>query len=258
MKPIVEQKLSQLRLLGLRENAERRIAEAVAANLHPEEFLLLLLDDEILQRKEMLSKRLQTKAKFRYDAHHEDWDWLFERGIGKTKVQDAISLGFLRDREQLLLFGPTGIGKTHLAIAVGRRACHAGKTVAFFGMNSLFEEALGTKASGKYRFWLKTTASRDLIILDDFALRKYTHEEGSVILDLLEEHHKKGSIVVTSQVAAEGWPALFEDPVLGEAIVDRMTKPQKTLVFDGASYRDKGSSKKLGKAEMVAPETKKR
>jgi DNA replication protein DnaC len=258
MNPTIEQKMSQLRLFGLRENAERRIAEAVSANLHPEEFLLLLLDDEIAQRKEMLSKRLQTKAKFRYDAHHEDWDWLFERGMSKTKIQDAISLGFLRDREQLLLLGPTGIGKTHLAIAIGRRACHTGKTVAFFGMNTLFEEALGTKASGKYRFWLKTTASRDLIILDDFALRKYTHEEGSIILDLLEEHHKKGSIVVTSQVAAEGWPGLFDDPVLGEAIVDRMTKPQKSLIFDGASYRDKGGLKKPGKGETVAPASKKR
>lgn len=258
MKPIIEQKLSQLRLLGIQANAERRISEAVSSNLHPEEFLLLLLDDEITQRKEAVSKRLQTKAKFRHDAHMEDWDWLFDRGVGKTKIQDAINLGFLQDREQLLIFGPTGLGKTHLAIAIGRRACHAGKTVAFFGMNTLFEEALAVKASGKYRFWLKTTASRNLIILDDFALRKYTHEEGNIILDLLEEHHKKGSIVVTSQVAAEGWTALFDDPVLGEAIVDRMIKPQKSLVFDGSSYRDKGVSKKPGKPETVAPATKKR
>ncbi len=136
--------------------------------------------------------------------------------------------------------------------------CHAGKSVAFFSINMLFEEASAAKAAGKYRFWLKTTASREIIILDDFALRRYTHEEGSILLDILEEHHKKGSIIVTSQVTANGWVSLFDDPILGEAIVDRMTKPQRSLVFDGPSYRDQPKEKKLGKADAVASATKKR
>jgi len=258
MNPNITQKAHELRLWGIHANAERRITEAVANNLHPAEFLLLLLDDEMIHRKDALSRRLQAKARFRHEAHLEDWDWLFERGVNKTKIQDVASLGFLADREQLLIYGPTGLGKTHLAIAIGGRACHAGKTVAFFSVNMLFEEALAAKAAGKYRFWLKTTSSRNLIILDDFALRRYSHDEGSILLDLLEEHHKKGSIIVTSQVAAAGWVSLFEDPVLGEAIVDRMTKPQKSLVFDGPSYRDRQAEKKAGKPETLASARKKR
>lgn len=258
MNQIIMKKAHELRFFGIHASAERRIAEAVAKNLHPADFLILLLEDEATHRKAAVSKRLETKARFRHEANLEDWDTFFERGLSKAKLQDLSCLGFLHNKEQLLIFGPTGVGKTHLAIVIGRKACHEGNSVAFFSVNMFFEEALAAKAAGKYRIWIKSTSTRDLLIFDDFALRRYTHEEGSMLLDVLEEHHKKGSIIVTSQVAAEGWVSLFDDPVLGEAIVDRMTKPKVAIAMDGPSYRDRNKEKNFGKVETVASATKKR
>lgn len=230
----------QMRLFGIHSACDRRANEAVSGQLHPLEFLRLILEDELLSRKDRASKTLTTKARFRFTADLEDWDLNFDRGITRQKIKELSGLGFLHNRENLLVLGKTGEGKTHLAIAVGKRLCQEGHKTLFLPVNFFFEEISAARAAGKYLVYLKNLIKTEVLILDDFGLRNYTHEEATSLMDLLEERYQKGVVVMTSQINPEGWIKLFEDPVIAEAIVDRLVHPsQKLILKGGCSYREK-------------------
>jgi DNA replication protein DnaC len=229
----------ELRLFGIHGGVERRAAEALATSLHPLEYLLLVLEDERLYRQEMTAKRLGTRAKFRSGSTLEEWDHHHERGLTKPQFREVASLSFHTNRENLLLVGPTGTGKTHLAIALGKKLCTEGIGVQFFSVNLLFEECLAEKAAGRYLGLVNRMKKIPVLILDDFGLRMYTHDEANVLMDVLEERYQKGVVIITSQVDPKGWTKLFEDPVIADAITDRLTKPGRLVRLEGPSYREK-------------------
>lgn len=228
-----------LRLFGVHGNFEKRAEQAAAQSLNHLEFLRFILEDEINQRKNMTAKRLTTKAKFRSFCDLEDWDQTFDRGFTKVKLRELAAIGFYQAQENLLLLGKTGAGKTHLAIAVGRRLCAENVSTLFLPVNFLFEEVQAAKAAGKYLSFVKKLTQSQVIILDDFGLRNYTHDEANVLVDILEDRHRKGSVIVTSQVDPKGWLKLFEDPIIGEAIVSRLEHPCQRLILNGGNYREK-------------------
>ena len=228
-----------LRLFGVHQSFEKRAQQAGSESLNYLEFLRLILEDEFNQRKNAAAKRLLTKAKFRSAADLEDWDQTFDRGFTKTKLRELAAIGFYQNQENLLLLGKTGVGKTHLAIAIGRRLCAENISTLFFPVNFLFEEVMAAKSAGKYLPFVKKLSQSQVIILDDFGLRNYTHDEANVLVDILEDRHRKGSVVVTSQVDTNGWLKLFEDPVIAEAIVSRLEHPSQKLIIGGGNYREK-------------------
>jgi DNA replication protein DnaC len=240
----VKQLTFSMNLFGIGEHMERRAQEALSQSLHPLEFLRLVLEDEQLSRKDRQANRLITRARFRSCVDIEDWDQTYDRGVSKVKLKELSSMGFYPQRENLILLGKTGCGKTHLAIALGRRACLSGISVRFLPINVLFEEIASEKAAGRYLLYLKPLAKIGILILDDFGLRNYSHEEATLLLDLLEERYQKGSLIVTSQVDPKGWLKLFEDPVIAEAIVDRMKHPSQKIPLLGPSYRERLATKK--------------
>ena len=192
-----------------------------------------------MYRKNARAKRLISQAKFRHDCDLEDWDDSYERGINKTKMKQLSLLGFHKYLENLIILGRAGEGKTHLAMSIGKRLCAEGITTLFFSVNLFFEEVNAAKASGKYLSFIKKLSRTPVIILDDFGLRAYTHEEATVLMDILEDRYRKGTAIITSQVDPIGWHKLFEDPVIAEAIADRLTKPSMAIKLKGGSYRDK-------------------
>ena len=235
----VKQLSHGLRLFGVHGSFEKRVQQAGAESLNHLEFLRLILEDESNQRKNAAAKRLLTKAKFRSAADLEDWDQTFDRGFTKTKLRELAAIGFFQSQENLLLLGKTGAGKTHLAIAIGRRLCAENISTLFFPVNFLFEEVMAAKASGKYLPFVKKLSQSQVIILDDFGLRNYTHDEANVLVDILEDRHQKGSVIVTSQVDPKGWMKLFEDPIIAEAIVSRLEHPCQRIILKGGNYREK-------------------
>ena len=246
----------QLRLFGVHQHFENRAVQAESQNLRPLEFLRFVLEDEILQRKERVAKALLTRAKFRSLADLEDWDQTFDRGLAKSKLRELASLSFAHSNENLLLLGKTGEGKTHLAVALGRRLCAENVGTLFLSVNFLFEEVMASRAAGKYLAYIRKLTQARALILDDFGLRNYTHEEANVLVDLLEDRHRKGSVIVTSQVDPKGWRKLFEDPIIAEAIVSRLEKPSQRIVLTGGDYREKLQSplptgKKLEQEKML-------
>ncbi len=236
---------SELRLGGFVQSLERRIAEAESAQLPIGDFMRLLLEDEKLYRKEHTARRLITRARFRHNYDLEDFDMSFDRGISRGQLKELSLLSFLHNMENLLLLGKTGGGKSHLAVALGRRMCAEGIATSFFSSNIFFEEVTASKASGNYLSFLKRIAQCKAIILDDFGLRSYTHEEATVLMDILEERYRKGIVIVTSQVKPSGWKGLFEDPVIAEAIIDRLKNPStEFVVLAEPSYRERVGRKK--------------
>lgn len=229
----------QLRLTGIHEHFEKRAQEVRANGLDPIEFLRLILEDELLARKDRLAKSLLSRAKFRSVADIEDWDQSFDRGISKAKLRELGTLAFYQSKENLLILGKTGEGKTHLAIALGRKLCRDNLSVFFLPVNFLFEEVLAARTSGNYLPYIRRLTTAKVLIFDDFGLRNYTHEEANVLVDILEDRHQKGPVIVTSQVDPLGWTKLFEDPVIAEAITDRLLNPSQRILLKGGSYREK-------------------
>lgn len=227
----------ELRLFGIHGAAERRCQEAQAESLHPAEFLRLLLEDEKDRRRQIVAKRLTTRAKFRSSAQLEEWDFATKRGITKAKLKELTLLNFYHKKQNLILVGKTGLGKTHLSIAIGKRICEQGISTKFYSTNLLLEEAASEKAAGRYLKFIKNIKKIEVIILDDFALRRYSHDEANVLLEIIEERYQKGICIVSSQVSPQGWKNLFEDSVISEAIVDRLVNPSETITLDGQSYR---------------------
>ena len=229
----------QLRLFGVHANFEKRAAQAAGQGLNHLEFLRLVLEDELLNRKERISKGLLTRAKFRSVADLEDWDQSYERGLTKAKLRELSSMSFIQSNENLLILGRTGEGKTHLAVGLGRRLCAENISTFFVSVNFLFEEVQAAKVAGKYLQYIRRLSQVRVLILDDFGLRNYTHDEANVLVDLLEDRHRKGSVIVTSQADPKGWPKLFEDPLIAEAIVSRLEHPSQKLILKGGNYREK-------------------
>lgn len=230
---------SQLRLYGISEGFERRSEQAASQALSSAEFLRLILEDEVQFRKQVSAKKITTRAKFRFIADIEDWDQSFERGLTKQKLRELASLAFIQNNENLIFVGGTGAGKTHLSVAIGRRLCADNITTVFLPVNFLFEEVQAAKVAGKYLLYIKKLNQTKVIILDDFGLRSYSHEEANILVDILEDRHRKGSVIVTSQADPKGWGKLFEDPLIAEAIVNRLEHPGQKITITGPSYREK-------------------
>ena len=235
----------QMRLFGIHEACERRASEALSQQLHPLEFLRLVLEDEALSRKDRTAKALITKARFRFRADLEDWDLSFHKDLPRAKIKELSELSFFHNLENLLILGKTGSGKTFLAIALGRRLCQEAHSTVFVPVNFLFEEIQAAKAAGRYLNYVKGLCKAKALILDDLGLRNYTHEEATSLIDILEERYQKAPLIVTSQVEPQGWMKLFEDPVIAEAIVDRLIHPSQKLTLKGeCSYREKIKEKR--------------
>jgi len=131
------------------------------------------------------------------------------------------------------------LGKTHLAIALGKRLCQETHPTQFLPVNFLFEEVQAAKAASRYLNYVRSLIRAKVLILDDLGLRNYSHEEATSLMDILEERYQKAPLIVTSQVEPQGWLKLFEDPVIVEAIVDRLTHPSQKITLKGEkSYRE--------------------
>lgn len=239
MYEMIQELAHSMRLHGINASVERRCEEALANALHPSELVRLLLEDEKLARRNATAKKLTTRAKFRSQCDLDNWDTNPGRGLGKAKLKELAVANFFYKKENLIVVGKTGVGKTHLAIALGRVLCQSEVAVAFYSVNLLLEQAAAEKTCGKYLAFIQKIKRNGVIILDDFGLREYTHDEAGILLEILEERYGKGIVIITSQVSPSGWQSLFKDPVIAEAIVDRLVNPSETIELKGESYRKK-------------------
>ena len=160
-----------------------------------------------------------------------------ERGVTKSMIKKLASLHFVERNENIIFTGGTGTGKSYLAQAIGQKACLSGFESLYYSINKFLKEVEESELAGNYLKFLNKIKKCKILIFDDFGLRNYSHKEASIFYDVLEDRYQKGPVIITSQVRPLGWRSLFEDEVIAEAIVDRLTSCAHSIEVRGPSYR---------------------
>jgi DNA replication protein DnaC len=228
----------------MKEALECRIAEAMKSNLGYRDFISLLLEDEQLYRANRRSESLRKKAAFKDKVLLAQFDADPKRGVSKLMIKELQTLSFLRAFENIIFVGGTGVGKSFLAQAIGHASCLSGNETRFIPVNYLFEQFKAAEKAGQVLLFLKKLSHAEILILDDFGLRKYTHEEATLLYQIIEDRYQKGSTIITSQIKPQGWKDLFDDEVMAEAIIDRLSSNAHVIELKSGSYRKNHAPKK--------------
>ena len=238
------ERLIALGLPGMAKAFEDQRRSSDIAALSFEERLGLMVDREAAERD---AKRLATRLKFaalRQNAVVEDIDLHAPRGIDRALFQKLAAGDWINRAEGLLVTGPTGVGKSWIACALGHKACRDGKSALYQRVPRLFEALALARGDGRHARLLKTLARVQLLILDDWGLAKFTEAEQRDLLEILEDRHQRASILITSQVPVEQWHEIIGNPTLADAILDRLVHNAHRLQIKGDSMRKNAAGKR--------------
>ncbi len=236
--PILETLLS-LRLTGMAGAFEAQLAMPDVAALGFEDRLGLLVEREATERRSRrLKNRLRT-ASLRQSACMEDLDLRRPRGLDRALILELASCHWVRQHHNVLITGPTGIGKSFLACALAHKACLEGFTAQYAHVAKLFRELATAKGDGRYGALLERVARIDVLVLDDWGLAAVGDGERRDLYEFLDDRHERRSTIVTSQLPVDAWHRVIGDPSLADAILDRLTSNAYRITLDGPSIRPK-------------------
>lgn len=233
-----------------------RVAYARKQKVAELDLLELVLQDEIDRRDHKnLSIRL-SKAGFDEEHTLEGFDWDAPVTFDRDRVRDLFSLGFVERHQDVIFLGPVGVGKTFLACALGHTACRAGHEVRCLRADHLLQRLHQSRADHSTEKVLRSLLAPDVLIIDDFGLRRLDPQQSSDLYEVILERHRRASTIVTSNRTIDEWIPLFDDPVLAQSAVDRLAHNAYQVVIEGDSYRKR---QRPGQSDSVpAPPRRKR
>lgn len=232
-------KLEKLRLTGMVTALKEQWQRPDSNELSFEERLGLLVDREAdLRQTRQMQSRLR-KAKLRQNAAIEDIDFKQPRGLDRSLVHKLADCQWIKYKQNLLITGPTGVGKSYLACAFAHKACREGFNVLYVRIARLFADLALAKGDGRYIKILAMLAKTDLLVLDDYGLALLSKDQRHDLLEILEDRNGLRSTLMTSQLPVEHWHEQIGDPTMADAILDRLVHNAHTMQLKGGSMRKK-------------------
>lgn len=204
-----------------------------------DDFINTLIQSEWGDRENKKINRHLRLAKFRYAASIEEINFTSSRGLDKTQLLRLADGSFIQKKENLLITGPTGVGKSFLASAFGHQSCQLGYRTLYFNTQKLFSRLKMLKADGSYSREINKIEKYDLLILDDFGLQALDNTARMILLEIIEDRHARKSTIVASQLPVAKWYEIIGDSTVADAILDRMIHTSHRIELKGESLRKK-------------------
>ena len=217
----------------------QRLKEADEQELGYEDFLNVIFEDELLYRENEKVTRLLRRAALQQKACLEAFETKPSRGIDKKLLNDLALIRFVQNGQNIILSGPTGVGKSYLACAIDNNVCRNGFTVQYFRMNTLVEKFRLERAKNTYLNFVKRISTASVLILDDFGIKPLDPHQYQDLYDVIDERGSERSLIITTQLPVSNWSEVIDDPVTCEAITDRITANCLNLKMSGASFRQR-------------------
>ncbi len=244
------EKMKYLKLHGM-YRAFNSTMEITSPSYTNDELIAYLVDNEYDDRENRKIERLINNARFRYRAYMEEITVSTARNIDKNVVGRLASCDFIRQKQNLLITGSTGVGKSFIASAIGYKACMNGYKVMYFNINKLFSKLKMAKGDGSYLKEIDRIEKQDLIILDDFGLQTLDSLKRQDFMEIIEDRHGKRSTIIASQLPVDAWHGIIGEQTIADAILDRMVHNSLRIELKGESLRKKKAETKTSKEQEI-------
>jgi DNA replication protein DnaC len=233
------EKMQQMRLRGMSDLYKRSVTENLYKDHSLDEFIALLVDTEYDDRYNRKIHNLIKAAKFKISASPNDIDYRSNRGLDKKMFERLLSLRFIQQAENIIITGPTGVGKSYLAQCLGLAACKQTLRCKYCSFHHLCEELNLAKLEGNYLKALRKLKRTSLIILDDFGLHSFDTFARQTLLNIIEDRYNQGSLIITSQLPVSTWHQTIGEGTIADAILDRVIYSSHRIELKGESMRKK-------------------
>jgi DNA replication protein DnaC len=232
-------KMRRMRLLGMHRAFKTSLESSRNETLTADEMIAMLIDSEWDDRHNRSIERTMRNARFRYKATIEQLDYSTERGVDKNLVHRLADGEFINKKENILITGSTGTGKSFLASAIGHQACQLGFKVLYANTNRLFAQLKIAKADGSSIKEFMKIERQDLLIIDDFGIQPFDQGSRACLLELIEDRHGKHSTIITSQLPIKQWYDVIGEKTVADAVMDRIVHNAQRIELKGESLRRK-------------------